>query len=131
MLIDFFIPFIAILLAELGDKTQLAVLTLATKHKQHFGKGFQDIIFVEDPKSPIIIEIKVLSKDVKKYEEGKFQLKDYVNKNSCNDGYYIIFQNSNYYNDDSFDEDGIKINQITINIAPEAPTTSFRENKTS
>ncbi|MFA6889033.1 MAG: TMEM165/GDT1 family protein [Candidatus Woesearchaeota archaeon] len=36
MLIDFVIPFIAIFLAELGDKTQLAVLTLATKHKEHF-----------------------------------------------------------------------------------------------
>jgi putative Ca2+/H+ antiporter (TMEM165/GDT1 family) len=35
MLIDFIIPFIAIALAELGDKTQLAVLTLATKHKEH------------------------------------------------------------------------------------------------
>ena len=30
------------------------------------GKGFQDIIFVQDPKSPIIIETKVLSGDAKK-----------------------------------------------------------------
>lgn len=36
MLIDFIIPFIAVGLAELGDKTQLAVLTLAAKHKEHF-----------------------------------------------------------------------------------------------
>ena len=30
------------------------------------GNGFQDIIFVQDPKSPIIIETKVLSGDAKK-----------------------------------------------------------------
>ncbi len=36
MFIDFIIPFIAVGLAELGDKTQLAVLTLSTKHKEHF-----------------------------------------------------------------------------------------------
>lgn len=34
MLLDFFIPFVAVALAELGDKTQLAVLTLATKYKE-------------------------------------------------------------------------------------------------
>ncbi len=35
MLQDFIIPFITILLAELGDKTQLAVLILASKTKKH------------------------------------------------------------------------------------------------
>lgn len=91
------------------------------------GKGFQDIIFVQDPKSPIIIETKVLSGDAKKYEEGKFQLKDYVKKNSHNEGYYIIFQTDSTYNDDSFEEEGIKINQIVVNISPEAPTKVFRK----
>lgn len=93
------------------------------------GKGFQDIIFVQDPKSPIIIETKVLSGDTKKYDEGKFQLKDYVNKNSHNEGYYIIFQTDSTYNDDSFEEEGIKINQIVVNISPEAPTNAFRDIK--
>ena len=37
-------------------------------------------------------------------------------KNSHNEGYYIIFQTDSTYNDDSFEEDEIKINQITINI---------------
>lgn len=34
MLTDFFIPFIAILFAELGDKTQLAVIALSTRYSQ-------------------------------------------------------------------------------------------------
>jgi len=50
-------------------------------------------------------------------------------KNSHNEGYYIIFQTDSTYNDDSFEEDKININQITINIAQEAPTTTFRESK--
>lgn len=91
------------------------------------GKGFQDIIFVQDPKSPVIIETKVLSAEANKYEEGKFQLKDYVQKNSHNEGYYVLFQTNNYYNDASFEEENIKINQIVINIAPIAPTKAFRE----
>ena len=93
------------------------------------GKGFQDIIFVQDPKSPVIVETKVLSVEANKYEEGKFQLKDYVKKNSHNEGYYVIFQTNNYYDDASFEEENIKINQIVINIAPQAPTKAFRENK--
>lgn len=93
------------------------------------GKGFQDIIFIQDPKSPIIIEIKVLQDHGDKYAEGKFQLKDYVTKNSHNEGYYVIFQNNNLYNDTSFEEENIRINQIVINIAPEAPTKVFREHK--
>ncbi|PIN77276.1 hypothetical protein COV16_06960 [Candidatus Woesearchaeota archaeon CG10_big_fil_rev_8_21_14_0_10_34_8] len=35
MLLDFLIPFIVIGLSELGDKTQLAILFLASKTKQH------------------------------------------------------------------------------------------------
>ena len=93
------------------------------------GKGFQDIIFVQDPKSPVIIETKVLSAEVNKYEEGKFQLKDYVQKNSHNEGYYVLFQTDNYYDDASFEEENIKINQIVIKIAPQAPTKAFRELK--
>lgn len=34
MLLDILIPFIAVALAEFGDKTQLAVLTLATKYRE-------------------------------------------------------------------------------------------------
>ena len=93
------------------------------------GKGFQDIIFVQDPKSPVIIETKVLIGNTEKYKEGKFQLKDYVTKNNHNEGYYIIFQNNSLYKDDSYKEGNIKINQIVINISPEAPTKVFRENK--
>lgn len=36
MLTDFFIPFIAILFAELGDKTQFAVISLSTRYHQKF-----------------------------------------------------------------------------------------------
>jgi Ca2+/H+ antiporter, TMEM165/GDT1 family len=36
MLQDIFVPFIAIMLAELGDKTQLAVFCLSSKTKKHF-----------------------------------------------------------------------------------------------
>jgi hypothetical protein len=91
------------------------------------GKGFQDIIFVEDPKSPIIIETKILTSNNGKYEEGKFQLKDYVKINNHNEGYYLIFETDKFYNEDSFVEDGINIHQIVINIAPKAPTKKFRE----
>ncbi len=35
MLLDVIIPFVVVGLAELGDKTQLAVLTLAAKQKEH------------------------------------------------------------------------------------------------
>lgn len=94
------------------------------------GQGRQDIIFIEDPKLPVIIETKVLIIDNKKYEEGKFQLKNYVKNNSYNEGYYIIFHTNNFYNDISFDEDNIKINQISINIRPQAPTKKFREKET-
>ncbi len=36
MFLDIIIPLLAVGLAELGDKTQLAVLTLASKHKEHW-----------------------------------------------------------------------------------------------
>lgn len=91
------------------------------------GQGRQDIIFVEDPKSPIIIETKVITSNNEKYKEGKFQLIDYVKKNKYDEGYYLIFQIGNFYNDDLFEEDGIKINQVVVNIAPQAPTRVFRE----
>ncbi len=35
MFLDFFIPFVAVALAEFGDKTQLAVLTLSSKYREH------------------------------------------------------------------------------------------------
>ena len=91
------------------------------------GVGKTDIILIEDPRSPVIIEIKVLTRDTNEYEKGKFQLKDYVQKNSHNEGYYVLFQTNNYYDDASFEEENIKINQIVINIAPIAPTKVFRE----
>ncbi len=69
------------------------------------------------------------SAEVNKYEEGKFQLKDYVQKNSHNEGYYVLFQTDTYYDDASFEEENITINQIVIKIAPQAPTKAFRELK--
>lgn len=116
---------------EIGKSQLMAFLTgRATGYiarEVPAGKGFQDIIFVEDPKSPIIIETKVVTANNGKYEEGKFQLKDYVTKNNHDEGYYLIFQTDNLYNSESFVEDNIKIHQIVMNIAPQAPTKKFRE----
>ena len=90
------------------------------------GKGLQDIIYIKDLKFPIIIEVKVFkTKNKREYEKGKFQLKDYVKKSDYDEGYFVIFQTDSFYVEDSFEED-IKIHQIVINIAPEAPTKKFK-----
>jgi putative Ca2+/H+ antiporter (TMEM165/GDT1 family) len=44
MLTDLFIPFVAIFLAELGDKTQLAILTLTTKYDCKFSLFFGSLL---------------------------------------------------------------------------------------
>lgn len=94
------------------------------------GKGFQDIIFVKDPETSVIIEIKIVTANNDKYKEGKFQLKDHITKNNYDEGYYLIFKTDNFYNGGSFVEDDVRIHQILINIVPEAPTKKFREKTT-
>lgn len=40
MILDFIVPFASILLAEFGDKTQLAVLSMSTKTKEYYSLFF-------------------------------------------------------------------------------------------
>jgi len=71
--------------------------------------------------------LEILRMSLMLYGEEKFQLIDYAKKNNYNEGYYLIFQLGNFYNDNSFEEVSIKINQVVINIAPQAPTRALEK----
>lgn len=88
------------------------------------GTGRQDVIFIENPAMPVIIETKVLrSTNQDRYEEGIEQLKAYVENQETDTGYYVIFHLGADYEDKEFEDEGVEIIQRCVNLDQEAPTT--------
>lgn len=87
------------------------------------GVGFQDIVFIENPMFPVIVETKFLKyNNDKRYQEGIEQLREYAEGQDVDTVYYVIFHKDTDFEDRRFVEEGLEIIQRCVNVRPSAPT---------
>ena len=113
------------------------IYTNSSQYKQvSEGAGFADVISIEKNGVKRLFELKVISSKHNRFQEGLFQLFDYICKEGLRTGYYIVFDARDPSKRDAqYEKKYLKeqktIHIILIDIHQIAPTRKYRMQNSS